>query len=171
MPQDYFPVWFWHIFNSVNRHIIELNSWTRYWTHSSKTLASYLTSRLEAFIQILIIVGFFWIYTLLTFLLYLKMKNEIWNLKLKNEITKQLADSYNLLFMVLVFSSFCTQNCESIVLVFKKDSKLDYSNYHPISLLSNIEKILEKLIKRLYTFLNKKNNVIYNSVWIQTTVF
>ena len=42
--------------------------------------------------------------------------------------------------------------------VFKKDSKLDYSNYHPISLLLNIEKILEKLIyKRLYTFLNKDN--------------
>ena len=46
--------------------------------------------------------------------------------------------------------------------VFTKDSKLDYSNYRRISLLSNIEKILEKLIyKRLYTFLNK-NNVIYN---------
>ena len=39
-----------------------------------------------------------------------------------------------------------------VVPVFKKDSKLDYSNYHPISLLSNIEKILEKLMyKRLYT--------------------
>ena len=49
-----------------------------------------------------------------------------------------------------------------VVPVFKKDSKLDYSNYHPISLLSNVEKILEKLIyKRLYTFLNK-NNIIYN---------
>ena len=49
-----------------------------------------------------------------------------------------------------------------VVPVFKKDSKLDYSNYCPISLLSNIEKILEKLIyKRLYTFLNK-NNIIYN---------
>ena len=49
-----------------------------------------------------------------------------------------------------------------VVPVFKKDSKLDYSNYRPISLLSNIEKILEKLMyKRLYTFLNK-NNVIYN---------
>ena len=48
-----------------------------------------------------------------------------------------------------------------VVLVFKKDSKLDYSNYRPISLLSNIEKILEKLMyKRLYTFLN--NNIIYN---------
>ena len=46
--------------------------------------------------------------------------------------------------------------------VFKKDSKLDYNNYHPISTLSNIEKILEKLMyKRLYTFLNN-NNIIYN---------
>ena len=38
-----------------------------------------------------------------------------------------------------------------VVPVFKKDSKLNYSNYRPISLLSNIEKILEKLMyKRLY---------------------
>ena len=44
----------------------------------------------------------------------------------------------------------------------KKYSKLNYSNYRPISLLSNIEKILEKLMyKRLYTFLNN-NNIIYN---------
>ena len=49
-----------------------------------------------------------------------------------------------------------------VVPVFKKDSKLHYSNYHPISLLSNIEKILEKLMyKRLYTFLNN-NNIIYS---------
>ena len=49
-----------------------------------------------------------------------------------------------------------------VVLVFKKDSKLDYSNYRPISLLSNIEKIREKcMYKRLNTCLNK-NNVIYN---------
>ena len=48
-----------------------------------------------------------------------------------------------------------------VVSVFKKDSKLDYSNYRPISLLSNIEKTLEKLMyKRFYTFLN--NNIIYN---------
>ena len=37
-----------------------------------------------------------------------------------------------------------------VVLIFKKSSKLDYSNfidyYPPISLLSNIEKILEKLM-------------------------
>ena len=49
-----------------------------------------------------------------------------------------------------------------VVPVFKKDSKLDYSNYRSISLLSNIEKILEKrMYKRLYTFLNN-NNIIYN---------
>ena len=49
-----------------------------------------------------------------------------------------------------------------VVPVFKKNSKLDYSNYRPMSLLSNIDKILEKLMyKRLYTFLNNKN-IIYN---------
>ena len=49
-----------------------------------------------------------------------------------------------------------------VVPVFQKDSKLDYSNYRPISLLSNIEKVLEKFMhKRLYAFLNN-NNIIYN---------
>ena len=49
-----------------------------------------------------------------------------------------------------------------VVPVFQKDSKLDYSNYRPISLLSNIEKILEKLMyERLYTFLNN-NNIVYD---------
>ena len=46
--------------------------------------------------------------------------------------------------------------------VFKKDSKLDGGNYCSISLLSNVEKILEKLLhKRFYTFLNS-NDIIYN---------
>ena len=48
-----------------------------------------------------------------------------------------------------------------VVPVCKKYSKLYYSDYRPISLLSNIEKMLEKVrYKRLYTFLKK--NVIYN---------
>ena len=33
-----------------------------------------------------------------------------------------------------------------VVPVFQKDSKLACSNYRPISLLSNIEKVIEKLI-------------------------
>ena len=46
-----------------------------------------------------------------------------------------------------------------VVPLFKKDSKLDYSDYRPNSVLSNIEKTLEKLIcKRLYAFFN----IIYN---------
>ena len=49
-----------------------------------------------------------------------------------------------------------------LVLVFKKDLKLNNSNYLPISLLSNIEKILEKLMyKKLYPSLSK-NNIISN---------
>ena len=79
---------------------------------------------------------------------------------LKNDISKQLADLFNLSFFTGVFPSVL--KTAKVVPVFKKDSKLDYSNYRPISLLSNIEKILEKLMyKRLYTFLNN-NNIIYN---------
>ena len=38
-----------------------------------------------------------------------------------------------------------------VVLAFKKGSKLHYSNYRPISLLSNIKKIIENLCIRDYT--------------------
>ena len=40
----------------------------------------------------------------------------------------------------------CVLKTANIVPVFKKDSKLDYSNYRFIFLLPNIEKILEKVI-------------------------
>ena len=81
-------------------------------------------------------------------------------LLLKNEISKQLTDLFNLSFMTGVFPSVL--KIAKVVPVFKKDSKLDYSNYRPISLLSNTEKILEKLMyKRLYTFLDNKN-IIYD---------
>ena len=81
-------------------------------------------------------------------------------LLLKNEISKQLADLFNLSSMTGVFLSVL--KTAKVVPVFKKDSKLDYSNYCPISLFSSVGKILEKLIyKRLYTFLNN-NNIIYN---------
>ena len=70
-----------------------------------------------------------------------------------------MADLFNLFFMTGVFPSVL--KTAKVIPVFKKDSKLDYSNYRPISLLSYIEKIIEKLMyKRLYTFLNN-NNIIY----------
>ena len=81
-------------------------------------------------------------------------------LLLKNEISKQLADLFNLSFMTGIFPSVL--KIAKAVPVFKKDSKLDYSNYRPITLLSNIEKILEKLMyKRLYTLLDNKD-IIYD---------
>ena len=63
---------------------------------------------------------------------------------LKNEISTQLADLFNLSFMTGVFPSVI--KTAKAVPVFKKDSKLDYSNYSSISLLSNIKKILEKTV-------------------------
>ena len=71
-----------------------------------------------------------------------------------------MADLFNLSFKTGVFPSVL--KTAKLIPIFKKDSKLDYSNYRPISVLSNIEKILEKLMyRRLYTFLNNKN-IIYD---------
>ena len=57
---------------------------------------------------------------------------------LENENSKQLVDLFNLSFMTSVFSSVL--ETAKVVSVFKKDSKLDYSNYRPNSLLLNIVK-------------------------------
>ena len=79
---------------------------------------------------------------------------------LKIEFFKQLVDLFNLSFTTGIFP--LVLNTVKVVPVFKKNSKLDYSNYYPISLLSNIEKILQKrMYERLYTFLNN-SNIIYN---------
>ena len=43
-----------------------------------------------------------------------------------------------------------------VLAIFKKGDKLDADNYRPISLLSNLSKVIEKLMhKRLYYFLEK----------------
>ena len=49
-----------------------------------------------------------------------------------------------------------------VIPIHKKQSKVDYTNYRPISLQSNIEKIIEKLMyKRLSNFLDI-NNLMYS---------
>ena len=58
-----------------------------------------------------------------------------------------------------------------VIPIHKKQSKVYYSNYRSIPLLSNIEKIIEKLMyKRLSNFLDI-NNLIYscNLVFDQNT--
>ena len=78
---------------------------------------------------------------------------------LKNDIFSQLADIFNISFSTGVCPTIL--KVAKVVLVYKKDSKLDFSNYWPISLLSNIEKILEKLMNnRVYNFFTK-NNLVY----------
>ena len=58
---------------------------------------------------------------------------------LKNETSKQLADLFNLSFITGVFPS--ALKTAKVVPVFKKNSKLDYSNY--------CYKILKKYLKNL----------------------
>ena len=62
----------------------------------------------------------------------------------KKDISKQLADFINLCLSSAVFPS--SLKIAKVAPVHKKDSELDCCNYCSISLLSNIEKILEKLM-------------------------
>ena len=56
--------------------------------------------------------------------------------------------------------SIITQNSKGTV--YKKDSKLDWHNYRPISLVSNIEKVLEIIMyKRFYHSLTE-NDIVFD---------
>ena len=77
---------------------------------------------------------------------------------LKNDISTQLSDIFNVSFSTGVFPSIL--KIAKVVHIHKKQSKLVYSNYRPISLLSNLEKILEKLMySRIFKFLNDSNSI------------
>ena len=79
---------------------------------------------------------------------------------LKNEISTHLADIFNLSFSSGVFPSIL--KIAKVIPLHKKESKLFYPSYRPISLLSNIVKIIEKIMyNRIYKFLDK-NNIIYS---------
>ena len=69
-----------------------------------------------------------------------------------------MADFFNLSFITGVFPSLLkTAKVVSVL-----NSKLNYSNYRPIFVLSNIEKILKELMYTfLYSFLDY-NNIIYD---------
>ena len=58
---------------------------------------------------------------------------------LKNYITSQLSEIFNISFSSGVFASIL--KTAKIIPVHKKDSKLGFSNYRPISLLSNSRKV------------------------------
>ena len=74
---------------------------------------------------------------------------------LKNGISSQLSEIFNTSFSSSLFPSIL--KTAKVIPVYKKDS-----NYRPISLLSNIEKFLERLMyNRIYKFFSD-NNLIYS---------
>ena len=73
---------------------------------------------------------------------------------MKNEISVELINIFQLSFSTGVFPSGL--KIAKVIPIHKKESKLKCSNYRPISLLSNLDKILEKLMhNRIYEFLEK----------------
>ena len=79
---------------------------------------------------------------------------------LSNDISTQFAELFNLSFCEGVFPSIL-KTCK-VIAIYKKDSQLNFSNYMPISLLSNIDKILERIMyNRLYEFL-ETDNLMYS---------
>ena len=75
---------------------------------------------------------------------------------LKNDISSQLSEIFNISFSSVVFPSIL--NTAKVIPVHEKHSKLDFSNYCPISLLSNLEKFLERLMyNRMYNLVLDKN--------------
>ena len=79
----------------------------------------------------------------------------------KKLLSKPLANLINLSFSTGLFPKILKQ--AKIIPIFKKGDQQDCNNYRPISLLSNISKIIEKLVHRqLYGFL-EFNNYLYTN--------
>ena len=75
-----------------------------------------------------------------------------------HDISKPLTQIFNLSFKTGVHPDLL--KTARVIPVFKKGSRLLVSNYRPISLLSNLNKILEKLMfKRVYDYLEKINAI------------
>ena len=72
-------------------------------------------------------------------------------------LSEPLTDLINLSFSKGVFPDIL--KLAQVMAAFKKGDKTDKNNYRPISLISNVSKILEKLMyKRIYVFLEQNNS-------------
>ena len=77
---------------------------------------------------------------------------------LKNGISSQLPEIFNISFSSGAFPSIL--KIAKVIPVHKKDSKLDFSNYRPITLLSNSEKNLKRLMHGRICKFFSDNNII-----------
>ena len=62
-----------------------------------------------------------------------------------NGVSSQLNELFNLSFFLTFVFPFKLKT-SNVISAYKKDSKLNCSDYRPISLLSNIDKVLERLM-------------------------
>ena len=72
---------------------------------------------------------------------------------LKNDVSLQLTNKFNLSFSTGAFPSGL--KIAKVIPIHKKESKLKCSNYRPIPLLSNLDKIEKLMHNRIYEFLEK----------------
>ena len=78
---------------------------------------------------------------------------------MQHELAKPISWIANICFITGIHPN--NLKLAKVIPIFKKGSKLSTANYRPISLLSNINKIIEKLVfSRVLSFL-KINNIIY----------
>ena len=77
----------------------------------------------------------------------------------KAHLSQPLSDILNISFSTGVFPTLF--KCAQVIPIFKSGDKLQTNNYRPISLLSNISKIIEKIVhRRLYLFL-RQNKLLF----------
>ena len=89
---------------------------------------------------------------------------KILRLLLAVDISEHLSIIFNTSFATGIFPE--KLKVAKVIPIHKKDSKLECSNYRPISVLSNIDKILENLMhNRLMKFLTTKNP-LSQTVWL-----
>jgi len=79
---------------------------------------------------------------------------------LSESLSNLLADLFNLSFSTGLFPSKLKE--ARVIPVFKKNSPTQVENYRPISLLSNLDKILQKLMFLRITNFLEHNNILYN---------
>ena len=81
-------------------------------------------------------------------------------LEISNQITcKPLTYLINLSFSNGIFPDLLKTS--NVIPIFKRGENQDYNNYQPISLISNLSKLMEKIVHpRLYSFL-EKNSLLF----------
>ena len=89
-------------------------------------------------------------------------------IKILKLLADQLAILFNQSFSSGIFPSIL--KASKIIPIYKKGSKLECSNYRPISVLSNVDKILERLMYNRLSRKKKKSYFHSNLVFVRNTL-